>query len=194
MSKTPVTVYNKTGEKPVPRDQGKFPLASLTFKTVTPKATELSVEEQRKEGRPIIAVVTPEPNREEKLDTDNQTTTTTTTTATISTITAEPLQLATSRSLNGGFNGDNRIPVLGTLVTGRKTSPLVVRGKLIRQIVRPSNHQASNSATVAGEKDNDDDNETDIIVDADVYHVNNRYEIYYQCYLLSSKLHLPARL
>ncbi|KAE9523811.1 hypothetical protein AGLY_015699 [Aphis glycines] len=176
MSKTPVTVYNKTGEKPVPRDQGKFPSVSLTSKTVTPKATERPVDEQRKEGRPIIAVVTPEPNRNERLDTENQTTTTTTTTAaatttaTISTITAEPLQLATSRSLNG----DNRIPVLGPMVTGRKTSPLVVRGKLIRQIVRPFNHQGSNSATIVREKDDDDNNETDIIVDADVYHVNNR--------------------
>jgi len=198
MSKTPVTVYNKTGEKPVPRDQGKFPSVSLTSKTVTPKATERPVDEQWKEGRPIIAVVTPEPNRKERLDTENQTTTTitaaTTTTATISTITAEPLQLATSRSLNGGFNGDNRIPVLGPMVTGRKTSPLVVRGKLIRQIVRPSNSQASNSATIVREKDDDDDNETDIIVDADVYHVNNRYEIYPECYLLSLKLPLPARL
>lgn len=197
MSKTLVTVYNKTGEKPVSRDQGKFPSVSLTSKTVTPKATERPVDEQRKEGRPIIAVVTSEPNREERLNNENQTTTTTTITATTtstSTITAEPLQLATSRSLNGGFKGDNRIPVLGPLVSGRKTSPLVVRGKLIRQIVHLPNHQASNSATDVGDKDDDDDKETDIIVDADVYHVNNRYEIYSEYYLLSSKLPLPTRL
>ncbi|XP_025198294.1 uncharacterized protein LOC112596723 [Melanaphis sacchari] len=171
MSKTSGTVYNKTSEKPGSRDQGKFPSVSITSKTVTPKATENPVDEQRKEVRTIVAVVTPEPKGEERLENENQTTTSTTT---ISTITAEPLQLATSRSLNSGFNGDNRITVLGPLVSGKKTSPIVVRGKLIGKTTHQPNYQASNSMTVVSNKDDDHDNEANIIVDADVYHVNNR--------------------
>ncbi|XP_060854212.1 uncharacterized protein LOC132932042 [Rhopalosiphum padi] len=179
MTKTPAgTVYNNTSEKPGSRDQGRLPSVSVISKTVAPKATDnpvsigvYPVEEKRKEVQTTITVVTPEPNREEILENENQTTTTTTTTATI---TAEPLQLATSRSLNSGLNGENRITVLGPLVSGRKTSPIVVRGKLIRQIAHSSNHQASNGVTIVDDKDDDGDNEAKIIVDADVYHLNNR--------------------
>lgn len=174
MSKTPGTVYNKTGDKSDPRDRGRLSLVTVTSNTVTPKAADGPVD-GRQEVRTVVQVVTPEPRREQKLKNENQTTTTS------STITAEPLQLATSRSMTTGSTGENRITSLGPLVSGRRASPIVVRGKLIGQIPHPSNHRGSNGVSVVD--DDDDDNEADIIVDADVYHLNNRYEIYSECYL-----------
>ncbi|CAI6363921.1 unnamed protein product [Macrosiphum euphorbiae] len=165
MSKTPGTVYNKTGDKSDPRDRGKLSLVTVTSNTVTPKAADGPVD-GRQEVRTVVQVVTPEPRREQKLKNENQTTTTS------STITAEPLQLATSRSMTTGSTGENRITSLGPLVSGRRASPIVVRGKLIGQIPHPSNHRGSNGVSVVD--DDDDDNEADIIVDADVYHLNNR--------------------
>lgn len=168
MSKTPGTVYNKTGDKSDPRDRGKLSSVTVTSNTITPKAADGPVD-GRQEVETIVQIVTPEPNREQKLKNENQTTTNSTT------ITAEPLQLATSRSLTTGSNGEKHITLLGPLVSGRRASPIVVRGKLIGPIQHPSNHRGSNGVTVVD--DVNDDNEGDIIVDADVYHLDNRYEI-----------------
>jgi len=173
MSKTPGTVYNKTGDKSDPRDRGRLSSVTVTSNIVTPKGADRPVDGGQ-EVRTIVHVVTPEPNREQKLKNENQTTTTS------NTITAEPLQLATSRSITTGSVGENHIRLLGPLVSGRRVSPIVVRGKLIGQIPHPSNHRGSNG--VSAVNDDDDVNETDIIVDADVYHLNNRYEIYSECY------------
>jgi len=165
MSKTAVSVYNKTNDKLEFRDRGKLLLVSETSNK--PKATNDRVDE-RPEVRTIVQVVTPEPNQK-RLENKNRTTTTSTI------ITAEPLQLATSRSI-----GDNRITLLGPIVSGRRASPIVVHGKLIGQIPHPSNHRGSNGVTVVEDVDDDEDNEANFIVDADVYH--NRYEIYSGCY------------
>lgn len=161
MAKTPGTVYNKTGDKPEPRDRIKISSAAA-IATVTPKTIDGPVDD-RKEVWTIVPVAVP--SRKEILENGNRSTTDS------ASITAEPLQLATSRSLNTGSIGENRIALLRPLVPGMRASPIVVRGKLIGQIAHPSNHR-----TIVN--DNDDDNETNIIVDADVYHVNNRYEIY----------------
>lgn len=168
MSKTAAgTVYNKTNDKPKFRDRGK--LSSVSETSNKPKATGDQVD-QRPEVRTTVQFVTPEPVRDRSKKNENRTTTTSTT------ITAEPLQLATSRSI-----GDNRIALLGPMVTGRKSSPIVVRGKLVGQIPHPSNHRGSNGVTAVEDVDDDEDNEANFIVDADVYH--NRYEIYSECYL-----------
>lgn len=168
MTKTPGTVYNKTGDNPELRGRGKLSSVSVTSDTVTPKVTVDLVE-----VRKIVQVVTPEPNRgDDSSKNENQTSTTSTT------ITAEPLQLATSRSI-----GDNHVKLLGPLVSGRRASPIVVRGKLLGQIPHPSNHRGSNGVAIVEDDDDNDDNEANIIVDADVYHLNNRYEIYSKCYL-----------
>lgn len=175
MSKAPGTVYNKTGDKSDARDRGKLSSVTVASNSVKPKVADEPVD-GRQEVRTVVQIVTPEPNREQKLKNENQTKTITSTT-----ITAEPLQLATSRSMTTGSIGENRITLLGPLVSGRRASPIVVRGKLIGQIQHPANHRGSNGVSVV--EDDGDDNEADIIVDADVYHLNNRYEIDSECFL-----------
>jgi len=172
MSKTPAgTVYNKTNVK--------LSSMNVTSNNVTSNTTYDPEDELKK-----MPIATLELNREKIMKKENLTTTTSTN------ITAEPLQLATSRSMNTDLIGDNHITLLGPLVTGSRTSPIVVRGKLIEKIPHPSNHQANNGVTVVDNNDENDDNEANIIVDADVYHVNNRYKIYAECDL---KFKFPYR-
>lgn len=81
---------------------------------------------------------------------------------------AVPTTLATSRSMDADAVDDGH-----PSGSRSRALPIVVRGKLIRQIPYPANHQTANDVDDDDDRDDDNSNGANIIVDAGVYHVDN---------------------